>query len=162
MIRKATASDSDIIADIYNYYIEHSIATFEQEAVAPAEMADRIQKVFDAGLPWLVAESNGSITGYAYASPWKSRAAYRFSVESTVYLCHTHSGQGLGSKLYEALFNELKPLDVRTVIGGIALPNPSSIALHEKFGMKQVAHFKAVGFKFNQWIDVGYWQVVLP
>ncbi len=124
-------------------------------------MENRISEIQEAGLPWLVAIDASRVIGYARASKWKGRSAYRFSIESTVYLAPGYSGNGIGSLLYEALIRELKESGFHVMIGGIALPNPASVALHEKFGMKQVAHFNEVGFKFDKWIDVGYWQVTL-
>lgn len=161
MIRPAIATDADSIARIYNHYILNTIITFEEQAVSAQEMAGRIAEVTSASLPWLVAEDAGRIVGYAYASKWKGRCAYRFSVESTVYLDPDSAGKGHGSKLYERLFASLRECGTHAVIGGIALPNPASIALHEKLGMKKVAHFSEVGFKFGKWIDVGYWQATL-
>ena len=101
------------------------------------------------------------MVGYAYATKWKERSAYRFSAEVSVYLSNQVQGRGLGASLYETLFSKLKEGGINTVIGGITLPNPASVALHEKMGMKKVAHFENVGFKFNQWQDVGYWQLSL-
>ena len=161
MIRLATENDSEAIARIYNHYILNTVITFEEHAVSAQQMADRVTEVISNSLPWLVAEQAGQVVGYAYANKWKERSAYRFSVEITVYLEQKVVAQGLGSRLYEALFARLKELKVHSVIGGIALPNPASIAIHEKFGLKKVAHFKEIGFKFNQWLDVGYWQVSL-
>jgi L-amino acid N-acyltransferase YncA len=161
MIRPARPQDAHALCAIYNHYIANSVITFEEVSVGEAEFAARIAKVQSAGLPWLVAEDEGVVIGYAYASAWKERSAYRFSVESSVYLAHTHLGRGWGSQLYAALFIELRKTPVHVVIGGIALPNAESIALHEKFGMKRVAMFPEVGFKFGRWIDVGYWQIEL-
>ena len=157
MIRDAAAADSAAIAGIYNHYVEHSIVTFEEEPVAASEMAERLEEVFSAKLPWLVAERDGQVVGYAYASKWKGRCAYRFSTEVTVYLHHEAGGKGIGTELYGRLFPILKERGLHAAMGGIALPNPVSIALHEKFGMEKVAHFKEVGYKFDRWIDVGYW-----
>jgi phosphinothricin acetyltransferase len=114
-----------------------------------------------AKLPWLVAEDDGRAVGYAYATQWKSRSAYRFAVEITVYLARDHDRRGIGSRLYEELFRLLEAHGIHAVIGGIALPNAASVALHEKFGMKKVAHFVDVGFKFDRWIDVAYWERIL-
>lgn len=122
------------------------------------EMAARLEMIMTAGLPWLVGGSNGQINGYAYAAPWKQRSAYRHSVEISVYIQHELTQRGLGTRLYQALFAELEKLDLHSVVGGIALPNPDCVALHEKFGMRKVAHFREVGFKLGRWIDVGYWQ----
>jgi L-amino acid N-acyltransferase YncA len=110
--------------------------------------------------PWIVAESEGRIVGYAYATQWRERRAYRFSVESTVYLASDAIGAGIGSALYASLLDRLQQLDVRCVIGGIALPNSASVALHEKLGFVKVAQFEKVGWKQDRWIDVGYWQKV--
>ncbi len=161
MIRPATASDSAAIARIYNHFILDTTVTFEEQAVSAQQMAERIEEVASASLPWLVAEQAGKVVGYAYATKWKGRCAYRFSVESTVYLAPGFAGMGVGSKLYDALFAALRERGTHVVIGGIALPNPASIALHEKFGMNKAAHFREVGFKFGKWIDVGYWQATL-
>ena len=112
-------------------------------------------------MPWLVAVIDEAVVGYAYATKWKERSAYRFSVESTIYLANGTEGKGVGSVLYQALFNKLKLKGINNVIGGIALPNPASVGLHEKMGMEKVAHFSKVGFKFDEWLDVGYWQLKL-
>ena len=160
-IRPVSAGDADSIARIYNHFILNTIVTFEEQAVSAQEIAGRIAEVASASLPWLVAERDGQIIGYAYASKWKGRCAYRYSVESTVYLDPDCLGQGLGSALYERLFAALRERGMHVVIGGIALPNPASVALHERLGMKKAAHFSEVGFKLGKWIDVGYWQAIL-
>jgi phosphinothricin acetyltransferase len=108
-----------------------------------------------------VAEENGNIEGYAYAGAWKSRCAYRYSVEISVYLKHGSSGKGIGTALYSELLKKLKDLNLHGVIGGMALPNDISIALHKKFGFEPVAHFKEVGRKFEKWIDVVYYEKIL-
>ncbi len=127
----------------------------------PNDILERIQKVTGSSLPWLVAEDGGVVIGYAYAGKWNVRSAYRHTVESTVYLSHSSVSKGWGIGLYTALFDRLRQKSIHTVIGGITLPNPASVALHEKFGMKKVAHFSEVGYKFGQWLDVGYWQTEL-
>lgn len=162
MIRSVKNTDASRLAGIYNYYVENSIATFETEPISSDEMENRLASILKHSLPWLVAEDlNGDVIGYAYASQWKERSAYRHSVEITVYLEHNLIAQSLGSKLYTALFTELDKQSVHTAIGGISLPNEASVALHEKFGMQKVAHFPEVGKKFGKWIDVGYWQILL-
>ena len=161
LIRAAGASDSESIAKIYNHYITQTVVTFEVEAVTATEMSRRMEQVQVASLPWLVAESGGDVVGYAYASPWHARYAYRFAAETTIYLDYQHGGRGIGSALYEVLLTELSSKGMHTVIGGIALPNDASVALHEKFGYCKSAHYKEVGFKFGRWIDVGYWQKML-
>ncbi len=161
MIRKVKLSDAESIAEIYNHYIHNTIVTFEEEAISSDEMQGRISESNSFDLPWFVAQENESILGYAYASKWKGRCAYRFSVEVTVYLSPQAVSKGLGTELYQQLFASLKEKSIHVAMGGISLPNQASIALHEKFGMEKVAHFKQVGYKFGEWIDVGYWQVIL-
>ena len=157
-IRAVESTDAQAIAAIYNHYVRETIVTFEVDDVTEEDMRQRIEDVRAVSLPWLVAETVGEVVGYAYATRWKKRPAYRLSVEITVYLAHDRWGLGIGTALYEELFRQLAELGLHAVIGGIALPNDGSVALHEKFGMKQVAHFKEVGYKFDRWIDVGYWQ----
>ena len=159
MIRPVRDSDAPRIAGIYNHYIAHSIATFEEQSLSDEDMLARIHGTAEAALPYLVAEENGEILGYAYASKWNGRCAYKYSVEVTVYLAQAATGKGLGSALYDVLFEELRERGYHVAIAGISLPNPASIALHERFGMEKVAHFPEVGFKDERWIDVGYWQV---
>jgi len=162
MIRAVQVSDAQAITDIYNYYIADTIITFEEQTINAEDMAERINKLLSADLPWLVVENNtGQVIGYAYAAKWRERFSYRFSVEVTAYLSPEYGGQGLGSQLYQVLFETLKNNGIHSVIGGITLPNQASIALHEKFNMKKVAHFNEVGLKFDQWLDVGYWQGTL-
>ncbi len=160
MLRPVKLDDATEICDIYNYYVQHTIITFEEEPVNPSEMKDRIEKTTKT-LPWLVFEQGHKIVGYAYASEWKSRCAYKHSVESTVYLKNGASGKGIGSILYQELIDQLKVKKYHAAIGGIALPNEDSVKLHEKFGFEKVAQFKEVGYKFGKWIDVGYWELML-
>jgi phosphinothricin acetyltransferase len=160
MIRTATLNDASQIAGIYNYYIANTTVTFEEEAVPESTMKERIAEVLEK-YPWLVYEQDGRILGYAYAGAWKSRCAYRYSVETSVYLENGFSNKGIGSALYKELLSKLQDLQLHGIIGGIALPNDGCIALHEKFGFEKVAHFKEVGNKFNKWIDVTYYEKIL-
>jgi L-amino acid N-acyltransferase YncA len=161
MLRPATPSDAAAIAGIYNHYIMNTVVTFEEEAIDAAEMSGRMAEVMGNNLPWLVWEENGRVLGYAYASKWKSRCSYRYSVETTIYLEQTATRRGLGTKLYAALIADLKKTKIHAIIGGVALPNAGSIALHEKLGFDKIAQFKEVGWKFDRWIDVGYWELVI-
>ncbi|MEI8646083.1 GNAT family N-acetyltransferase [Pseudoalteromonas sp. Hal040] len=161
MIRNVRIEDSDAIAAIYNHYVVNSTVTFEVEAITGTEIAKRIQANLDADLPWLIAEAEGNVIGYCYATSWKARKAYQHSVEISVYLAADSHTKGIGTQLYAALFTQLKTQNIHAVMAGIALPNEASIALHEKHKMQKVAHFKQVGKKFGQWIDVAYWQVIL-
>ena len=160
-IRPAAPGDSHAIAAIYNHYIASTTVTFETERVTAADMQARIEETQSASLPWLVAEEGDRVLGYAYASKWKGRCAYRYSVESTVYLDAECIGRGIGKALYSALIDDLRERGMHAVIGGVALPNAASIALHEALGFRKVAHFEQVGFKQDRWIDVGYWQLLL-
>lgn len=156
-IRSVRQDDIQAISEIYNYYVEHTVVTFSETPVSVHEMQSLIQQVTKT-CPWLVAEEENLILGYTFVMPWKVRSAYRFTVESTVYLRPDRSGKGLGTRLYQSLFEKLESTEIHRVVGCIALPNPASVALHEKFGFKKVAHFSEVGCKFGHWIDVGYWQ----
>lgn len=160
MIRPAISTDAKGIVDIYNHYIVHSHATFEMDPITVAEMESRIRKVQDEyELPWIVLEVNNEIVGYAYATQWKARKAYRKTTESSIYLHKDQGGNGYGKLLYAELLNELKMLGYHAIIGGMSLPNPASQALHEKLGFRKIGEFKEVGYKFDRWIDVGYWQL---
>ena len=162
MIRPVQLSDGDQIAEIYDYYVTDTIITFEEDRVSDADFIIRIQKALDAGMPWLVAEVEGQIVGYAYAGQWRGRVAYRYTVESAVYVARDKTGEGIGSSLYRALLDELEKLEMHCVLGGIALPNPASVQLHQRLGFEKVAHHREVGRKFDRWIDVGFWQIQLP
>jgi len=160
MIRPAGTGDAAAVAAIYNHYVATTIISFEEHAVAPDEMAQRIRDV-TASLPWLVHEEDGRVTGYAYATRWRVRSAYRFSAETSVYVEAGRGGKGIGTALYKALLEELRRREIHMAIGGIAQPNPASVALHESLGFEKVAHFKEVGRKFERWVDVGYWELRL-
>lgn len=160
-VRTALPADAAAICAIYNSYVTTTTITFEEDAVAEPDMAERIADVGAAGLTWLVAEAGGKVVGYAYATKWRVRPAYRYSVESTVYVDPAFVGQGVGRALYGVLLDELRQRGMHVVIGGIALPNEGSVGLHEKLGFYKVAHFAEVGMKFGRWIDVGYWELKL-
>ncbi len=160
MIRRVRTKDVEDICNLYNYYVAKSIVTFEEQPVGTGEIARRIENIAK-DFPWFVYEDKGKIVGYAHASRWKARSAYRFAVEGTVYVDPDCMGRKIGFKVYERLIQELRKLSFHTVMGGIALPNDASIALHEKLGFEKVAHFKEVGQKFGKWIDVGYWELLL-
>lgn len=160
-LRRAGTEDAARIAAIYNHYVTDTVITFELDPVPVEEMAARFGEINAQGLPWLVAESDNAVVGYAYAGRWRARAAYRHSVESSIYLAPDVVGRGIGRALYAGLIAELRRTDAHVVIGGAALPNPASVALHAALGFEQVAHFRETGFKFGQWVDVAYWQLLL-
>jgi L-amino acid N-acyltransferase YncA len=161
VMRKAVAADASAICLIYNHYVENTVITFEEAPVTASDMAARIDEISSASLPWLVEERNGLIMGYAYASKWKVRAAYRYSVETTIYLAPSIVRMGIGTSLYKELLRQLKERGTHAVIGGIALPNAASVALHERLGYRKVAEFAEVGFKFEKWVNVGYWELTI-
>lgn len=158
--RDARPEDAEAICAIYNPYIQDTCVSFEESAVPPEEMRRRISAHGDR-YPWLVMEEDGAVVAYAYAAPWRQRQAYRYSVECSVYVASRAQRRGHGRRLYAVLFERLRAAGMHSVIAGIALPNEASVALHESMGMTQAARFVEVGRKFDQWVDVGYWQRVL-
>ncbi|MCH2232959.1 MAG: GNAT family N-acetyltransferase [Crocinitomicaceae bacterium] len=158
MIRKVKESDAPAICEMYNHYIRETVITFEEVELTSAEMLERIRKVKDKFF-WLVYEEDGKILGYAYANTWRERVAYRYSIETSVYVAPKAKGKGIGKMLYKDLLNLLKEGGFKQIIGGITLPNKPSEKFHEYFGFKKVAHFSKVGLKFDQWHDVGFWQL---
>jgi len=160
-IRVVRDDDTASLARIYNHYVVHSTVTFEEEPIDAGEMERRVHEVLESGLPWMVADTAGVVVGYAYASRWKTRVGYRFSAELSVYLAPEASGHGLGRQLYGSVLEQLTTLGIHAAIGGIALPNEACVALHEKLGFVQVAHFRETGKKSGAWIDVGYWERLL-
>jgi L-amino acid N-acyltransferase YncA len=161
IVRTVIGGDAARLAQIYNHYIENSHSTFETEPIDEAEMRSRIDEGRTGSYPFLVAEDNLDVLGYAYAHQYRVRSAYRATAEVSIYLAPDSIAQGIGSSLYERLFEQLITGKFHTVVAGISLPNDASIKLHEKFGMQKVAHFYEVGRKFGRWIDVGYWQRAL-
>jgi L-amino acid N-acyltransferase YncA len=160
MLRPASPDDAPDLCEIYNHYVLETPITFEEVSVSPEVMRQRILEITKA-YPWFVCEEDGKVIGYSYASKWRERPAYRFTVEATVYLHPSAVGKGRGSALLSMLLAELRKREVHSVIGGIALPNAASVALFEKFGFRQAAHFREAGYKLGQWIDVGNWQLLL-
>ena len=161
MIRSANPADSPAVCAIYNYYVENTTHTFEEKTVSTGEMEDRI-KTIGAKFPYLVMEDgSGEITGFAYINTWKERSSYRFSVEISVYVRENRRGKGIGRKLMEELLKETKKANIHSVVAGIVLPNDESIALHEKFAFKKIGQFIEIGFKFDKWHDVGYWELII-
>ena len=160
MIRTVEITDAEAICRIYNHYVAEAIVTFEEQPVPVAEIENRIRQLAVA-YPWVVIEQDQRLVGYAYASPWKTRSAYRYAVESGVYVAPDYYRRGLGTELYTRLISDLRKKRFHGVVAGIALPNPASIALHEKLGYEKVAQFREIGLKFNRWIDVGYWELIL-
>ncbi len=161
IIRDVHDLDIEGITTLYNHYVIHTSISFEEDPVTPAQMAQRVSEVLGKGLPWIVAEKDGKLLGYAYASPWKPRSAYRFTVEPSVYVSKDAVGEGVGSGLYRTLLSGLKEQGIQHAIGVIALPNEASLKLHQSFGFKEAGVFRDIGVKFGQKWSVAYWQLSL-
>ena len=159
-IRLATEADAAACLAIYAPVVEGTPISFELEPPSLEEMRRRIRSTLER-TPWLLAEDGKAGWGYAYAGPFRARPAYQWTTEATVYVHSGHRGKGVGKALYTALLATLRAAGYRSVVGGITLPNPASVALHEGLGFRSVGAVKAAGFKFGGWHDVGFWQLVL-
>lgn len=160
LVRYATDQDVEAITRIYNYYITDSVITFELDAISKKEMNERFKSISSV-YPYLVGLVDDEVIGYAYAGRWKERKAYDNTVETSIYLANNATGKGYGKELYSHLLREIKNQKIRLAIGGVTLPNEASVKLHESLGYKFVGKFTKVGYKFNQWLDVGYWELDL-
>ena len=159
-IRPVTLKDAPELVRIYAPYVDDTAITFEYNVPTTEEFERRIEKTLKH-FPYLVAEENGQVLAYAYASTYYDRSAYDWAVEVSVYVDQDYLGQGLGSHLYEALEAELEARGFLCFLACISLPNPASIALHEKRGYVKVAHFPKIGYKFDQWHDIIWMQKTL-
>jgi phosphinothricin acetyltransferase len=155
-IRAATRADAAAISEIYAPYVRETAISFELVPPDEAEMAARIAKVLPA-YPWLVCEVDGRVVGYAYGSRFAERAAYGWSVTVGIYVARGTHRRGIGRALYAVLLAALRLQGYHAVFGGITLPNPSSVGLHEASGFKPVGVYREAGFKFGAWHDVGWW-----
>lgn len=159
-IRPVHINDTQALLDIYNYYVLNSTVNFDIEPILFEAFLDKINLI-KKDYPFIVYEENNEILGYAYGSKFRPRPAYNNTVESTVYVKYTAHGKQIGSKLYAELIQLLKETSLHTVLGVLTIPNPASVKLHEKFGFTQVANLKEVGFKFDEWQNIGIWQLKL-
>ena len=161
MVRHARPDDdAAACAAIYLPHVRDGVASLEEEPPSPGEMARRIAEVSTTH-PWLVAERDGAVAGYAYATPHRSRAAYRWATDVTVYIDHEQQRRGVGRELYGALFDLLRSQGLRIACAGVTLPNEASVGLHEALGFIPVGIYHKVGWKFGAWHDVGWWQLRL-
>jgi len=159
-IRLATTDDAAAIAAIYAPFVTGSQVSFEVDAPDAVEMAARIDHKLPR-FPWLVAEEDGAVIGYAYAGPHRERAAYAWSVDVSVYMAETARRRGVASRLYGTLFDILRRQGFRTAYAGITLPNPASVGFHEAMGFSPVGVYRNVGWKLGNWHDVGWWELQL-
>ncbi|HOX32734.1 MAG TPA: N-acetyltransferase family protein [Spirochaetales bacterium] len=161
VVRDARSSDAHRFAAIYSPYVEGSCVSFESAAPSPEEMASRIEEKLGQGFPWLALEVGGELAGYAYYGPWRSREAYRGTVESTIYLDPAFQGRGLGKLLYGELVDRARSQGRHAMIGIVALPNEASAALHRKLGFARAGLYREVGFKLGRWVDIESWELRL-
>jgi phosphinothricin acetyltransferase len=156
-LRLATEADAVAVQAIYAPIVETSAISFELVPPSPDEMGERIRALVPT-YPWLVAEDGGEVLGYAYAGRLAVRAAYAWSVETSIYVAGKARGGGVGRALYSALFEVLVAQGFRRALAGIALPNPASVGFHEAMGFSSAGTYKAVGWKLGAWHDVGWWE----
>jgi L-amino acid N-acyltransferase YncA len=152
--------DAEACAAIYAAHVEGDATSFEELAPVPAVLAERIARSVETHA-WLVAEAEGQVVGFAYGCPHRSRAAYRWSADVSVYVAAGHRREGHGRRLYEALFERLRERGFRVLCAGVTLPNEASVALHEGLGFEPVGVYRGIGWKFGAWRDVGWWQLDL-
>ena len=157
MIRSATEADAAGVLEIYAPIVVETAISFELSPPTLAEIGERIAQTLERG-PWLIAEEEERCLGYAYAEVWRNRAAYQHTSETAVYVAADRQRSGIARLLYRALFEELRLRGKRTLIAGITLPNEASVRFHEAVGFRPVGVFSNVGFKFNRWHDVGFWE----
>lgn len=160
MIRKVLPQDTEAIANIYNEYVTKSVVTFETIPLTVNEMGKRIDDL-SKEYPYFIYELDGEIIGYCYAHAWKARAAYKNTLETTVYISAKHKSKGIGTQLMNTLISHCKELGYHTLIACITAGNDESNRLHSRLGFKQVSHYKEVGKKFDKWLDVIDYQLML-
>jgi phosphinothricin acetyltransferase len=160
-VRDAAAGDAAACAAIYAPFVTDGAVTFEVDPPDAAEFARRIAAAQEAHA-WLVLADGVDVLGYAYAGPWKARAAYRWSCEVTIYLRPDARGRGAGRILYDALFDRLAARGYRTLVAGVTLPNDASVGLHRALGFRPVGTFERIGYKSGAWRDVAYFTRHLP
>jgi phosphinothricin acetyltransferase len=161
-IRDARVADAAAIAAIYKYYVENTVVSFEETAPDAAEMQSRMTGVTAAGFPWLVAEEGGAVVAYAYARPFHTRSAYRFTVENAIYVADGHARKGIGAALTREVIGRCAKAGCRQMIAMIAGDKDGpSVKMHAALGFKPVGFLPGLGWKFGQWIDVIQMQLPL-
>ena len=160
-VKETVAADLPAIRDIYNYYIENSVITFEEVAWDDAAMQHKFDHIKEDDYPFFSCYDGDQLVGYYYLSSWNFRSAYSTTAEVTIYLAPSMTGRGYGRALYEHLLATTDRQRFHSLIACITIPNEPSIALHERFGFVQVSSIKEIGFKHDKWCDVGHWQLIL-
>ena len=160
MLREVLPDDVGAICGIYNHYVEKTCITFDETPMSLEQMRAKVEQI-SAAYPWVVYVESGRLQGYAYAAPWKPRGAFRYTVEASVYLRVDATGRGLGEQLYQSLLDRLRTSGMHLVIAGISLPNEASIRLHRKLGFQEAGRWLQAGYKFDRWVDLSYWQLLL-
>jgi L-amino acid N-acyltransferase YncA len=154
-IRASKEADIAAIAAIYRHHVLHGLASFEEVPPAPGELASRRREIVARGLPYLVAERSGGVLGYCYASPYRTRSAYRFTLEDSIYIDAAEVGRGIGRALLGYLLDRCTELGYRQMVAVIGGSDTwPSIRLHAALGFTQVGVLPAVGFKFGGWVDI--------
>ncbi len=154
-LRDATADDIEPMREIYAHHVLHGLGTFEEIPPDAAAMVERVAGVRALGLPWIVAESAGRLIGYAYASTFRPRSAYRFTAEDTIYVAPGHAGRGVGRALLTEILERSARLGVRQMTAAIGdSGNAASIGLHRACGFEVAGVLRAIGFKHGRWVDV--------
>jgi phosphinothricin acetyltransferase len=159
-IRKATLDDACAICDIYNYYVEHTVIALETLPISETEAKQRINDTINSGHLIYIGEVEDKIIGFYCTYPWNNYFACKTTVEESVFLDKEETGKGYGTQLFEHLLKHIDKSVIHVLIASICIPNEASVRLHEKFGFKQISHMKEVGRKFDQWRDIGHWQLI--
>jgi len=162
IVRPATAADAEALAAIYGDAVLHGFGTFEEDPPSPAEMEQRRRAVVDGGLPYVVAEDAGRVLGFAYAGPFRTRAAYRYTLEDSVYVAPDAAGKGVGRAVLGAVIEACEALGVRQLMAVIGdSGNAASIGLHAALGFERTGLGRSVGFKHGRWVDIVHMQKAL-
>ena len=161
MIRNVKMSDAKDITEIYNYYIENTVITFQTDLLSVEETEKKIEELLLKGFPYIVYEENNEVIGYAYAGVWRDRKAYEITLETSIYLDQSKIKKGIGRQLYKELIERSRQIGVHSLIGVVSVPNEGSKKLHLEFGFELLGTFKEVGQKFNKYVSVEFWQLML-
>ena len=161
ILRDARPADADALCAIYAHYVLHTVVTFDETPPTAPQWADKVAQIQADGWPVLVAEGDGQLLGYAYVSQFRAKSAYRFTVEDSIYLAPTATGQGVGRQLLAALLERSRAAGARSVIAVIAAPGEVSVVLHQRAGFVDAGVLRDVGFKFGRWVDTIQLQLTL-